>query len=110
MNLYVGNLTYDVVQDDLSDLFSQVGAVKSAVIIRDKYSGESRGFGFVEMESNDAGKEAIEKLNGTELKGRAIVVNEARPRTDSRGGRGGGYRGGGGSKPRNSGNYRGGGR
>jgi len=93
MNLYVGNLSYDVVQHDLENLFSTIGAVKSAVIIRDKYSGESRGFGFVEMESIDAGKEAIEKLNGSELKGRNIVVNEARPRKDNR--RSGYNRGGG---------------
>lgn len=109
MNLYVGNLTYDVVQDDLTQLFSQVGTVKSAVIIRDKYSGESRGFGFVEMESNDEGKAAIEKLNGTELKGRAIVVNEAKPRSDNRGGRSGGHRGGGsgGGRYRSGGSQRG---
>ncbi|MBN1481372.1 RNA-binding protein [candidate division KSB1 bacterium] len=94
MNLYVGNLTYDVVQNDLENLFSQIGPVKSAVIIRDKYSGESRGFGFVEMESQDDGKAAIEKLNGTELKGRSIVVNQAKPRRDNRAPRqGGGGRG-----------------
>lgn len=101
MNLYVGNLSYDVVQTDLETLFGQVGAVKSAVVIRDKYSGESRGFGFVEMESADAGKQAIEELNGTELKGRSIVVNEARPRAEGRGrgGRGGGHpRGGSGGR------------
>lgn len=104
MNLYVGNLTYDVVQDDLESLFGQIGPVKSAVVIRDRQSGESRGFGFVEMESLDDGKAAIEKLNGTELKGRNIVVNEAKPRRNNRegrrgsgrGGYGGGSRGGGG--------------
>jgi RNA recognition motif-containing protein len=108
MNLYVGNLTYDVVQDDLESLFSQIGPVKSAVVIRDRQSGESRGFGFVEMESLDDGKAAIEKLNGTELKGRAIVVNEARPRRDNRGGRRGGGRGGYGGRGggHNSGGYR----
>ncbi len=104
MNLYVGNLSYDVVQTDLETLFGQIGTVKSAVVIRDKYSGESRGFGFVEMDSTDDGKKAIEDLNGSELKGRAIVVNEARPRAENRGRggqrggpRGGGRRGGGGS-------------
>ena len=111
MNLYVGNLSFDVVQDDLETLFKQAGAVKSAVVIRDKYSGESRGFGFVEMETSDEGKAAIEQMNGTELKGRAIVVNEAKPRNDNRqsgGGRGdqrgggGGYRGGGRSGNLNS--------
>lgn len=93
MNLYVGNLTYDVVQNDLENLFSQIGPVKSTVIIRDKYSGESRGFGFVEMESTDDGKAAIEKLNGMELKGRSIIVNEAKPRRDTRTSQKGGGRG-----------------
>lgn len=103
MNIYVGNLSFDVVQDDLTGLFGQVGTVSSAVVIRDKYSGESRGFGFVEMPSNDEGKAAIEKLNGSELKGRAIVVNEAKPRSDSRSGGGGGHRGGGGGGYRSGG-------
>ena len=108
MNLYVGNLSLDVVQDDLQKLFEQAGGVNSAVVIRDKYSGESRGFGFVEMESSEAGKAAIEQLNGTELKGRSIVVNEAKPRKDNRGSRrggGGGHRRGGGFQSGRSGNY-----
>ncbi len=109
MNLYVGNLSYDVVQTDLETLFGQVGSVKSAVVIRDKYSGESRGFGFVEMDSSDEGKKAIEELNGAELKGRTIVVNEARAREENRGGGRGGQRsgGGGGGGYRGSGGRRG---
>lgn len=91
MNLYVGNLSYDVVQTDLETMFGEIGTIKSAKVIRDKYSGESRGFGFVEMESNDDGKKAIEELNGKDLKGRKIVVNEARPRRDNR--QGGSQRG-----------------
>ncbi|MDZ7369940.1 MAG: RNA-binding protein [candidate division KSB1 bacterium] len=106
MNLYVGNLSYDVVQTDLEKLFGAIGTVKSAKVIRDQSSGESRGFGFVEMESVEEGKKAIEELNGKEVKGRAIVVNEARPRReDNRGGRqSGGY----GSSSYRSGNRSGG--
>jgi len=91
--LYVGNLAYSVTNEDLEGLFSQAGKVDSAVVVVDKFSGQSRGFGFVEMaDSNDAAK-AIEEFNDAELKGRNIRVNEARPRE---GGGGGGPRGGGG--------------
>jgi|ERR1700722_4877072 len=91
--LYVGNLAYSVTNEDLEGLFSQAGKVDSAVVVVDKFSGQSRGFGFVEMaDSNDAAR-AIEEFNETELKGRNIRVNEARPRE---GGGGGGPRGGGG--------------
>ena len=91
--LYVGNLAYSVTNEDLEGLFSQAGKVESAVVVSDKFSGQSRGFGFVEMaDSNDAAR-AIEEFNETELKGRNIRVNEARPRE---GGGGGGPRGGGG--------------
>jgi RNA recognition motif-containing protein len=91
--LYVGNLAYSVTNEDLEGLFSQAGKVDSAVVVVDKFSGQSRGFGFVEMaDSNDAAR-AIEEFNETELKGRNIRVNEARPRE---GGGGGGSRGGGG--------------
>jgi cold-inducible RNA-binding protein len=91
--LYVGNLAYSVNNEDLEGLFSQAGKVDSAVVVVDKFSGQSRGFGFVEMaDSNDAAR-AIEEFNETELKGRNIRVNEARPRE---GGGGGGPRGGGG--------------
>jgi cold-inducible RNA-binding protein len=95
MNLYVGNLSLDVVASDLEELFGQFGAVKSAVVIRDKFSGESRGFGFVEMGSQEDGQSAIEKLDGQELKGKKIVVNKARPRQERRD-RHGGHRSGGG--------------
>src|SRR5260370_41789318 len=92
--LYVGNLAYSVTNEDLEGLFSQAGKVESAVVVSDKFSGQSRGFGFVEMaDSNDAAR-AIEEFNETELKGRNIRVNEARPRE---GGGGGGRRGGGAS-------------
>jgi len=91
--LYVGNLAYSVTNEDLEGLFSQAGKVDSAVVVVDKFSGQSRGFGFVEMaDSNDAAR-AIEEFNDAELKGRNIRVNEARPRE---GGGGGGPRGGGG--------------
>jgi len=91
--LYVGNLAYSVTNEDLEGLFSQAGKVDTAVVVVDKFSGQSRGFGFVEMaDSNDAAR-AIEEFNETELKGRNIRVNEARPRE---GGGGGGPRGGGG--------------
>ena len=86
--LYVGNLAYSVTNEDLEGLFSQAGKVESAAVITDKFSGQSKGFGFVEMaNSNDAAK-AIETFNGAELKGRNIKVNEARARESSSGGRG----------------------
>jgi cold-inducible RNA-binding protein len=106
--LYVGNLAYSVTNEDLEGLFSQAGKVESAVVVSDKFSGQSRGFGFVEMaDSNDAAR-AIEEFNETELKGRNIRVNEARPRE---GGGGGGPRGGGGGYggPRGGGGGGGGG-
>ncbi|MFZ5933077.1 MAG: RNA recognition motif domain-containing protein [Patescibacteria group bacterium] len=77
--LFVGNLEYSVTGDDLREAFSQAGNVVDAVVISDKMSGRSRGFGFVEMGSEDEAKAAIEKLNGAEIKGRKINVNEARP-------------------------------
>ena len=107
--LYVGNLAYSVTNEDLEGLFSQAGKVDSAVVVVDKFSGQSRGFGFVEMaDSNDAAR-AIEEFNDTELKGRNIRVNEARPREGGGGGgpRGGG--GGGGGRDRRSGGRNGGG-
>jgi len=91
MNIYVGNLSYNTTEDDLRQAFQSYGEITSVNIIKDKYSGESRGFGFVEMGSDDSGKEAIENLNGTELNGRNLNVNEARPRKENRGG-GGGFR------------------
>ena len=101
-NLYVGNLSYTVTSDDLRDAFGEYGEVTSAQVVMDRETGRSRGFGFVEMSSG--GDEAINALNGADLKGRNITVNEARPREERRGGGGGG--GGGG---RGRGGYGGGG-
>ena len=80
MNIYVGNLDYKVNESDLESLFSEYGTVSSVKIITDKYSGRSKGFGFVEMENDDEARKAITELNGTSLKSRDITVNEARPR------------------------------
>ena len=82
MNIYVGNLSRDVTQDELHQAFASHGEVASANIISDKFSGESRGFGFVEMPKDDEARAAITALNGTDLKGRTLNVNEARPRND----------------------------
>ena len=81
--LYVGNLAYTVSNDDLQQLFSQAGQVQSVAVISDKFSGQSKGFGFVEMASADEAAKAIRQLNDTELKGRNIKVNEAKPRESS---------------------------
>lgn len=78
--LYVGNLDYSVTDDQLSDLFAQAGSVASAVVITDRHSGRSKGFGFIEMSSDEEAKKAIEMLNGKDFQGRKIIVNEARPR------------------------------
>ena len=99
MNIYVGNLSSDVTEDDLRQAFEALGQVASATVVKDKYSGESRGFGFVEMPGKAEAQSAITKLNGEQLKGRSINVNEARPRSEGRrGGGGGGRRGGGGGR------------
>lgn len=82
MNIYVGNLPYGVSEDELQELFAQFGAVKSAHIIKDRDTGNSKGFGFVEMEDSGEAETAINELNGSEVSGRNIKVNEARPRTD----------------------------
>jgi RNA recognition motif-containing protein len=102
MNIYVGNLSYEVNEEDLKQAFEDFGQVESVKIITDKYSGQSKGFGFVEMPAKAEGQSAIDGLNGKELKGRTLNVNEARPRTESRGGRGGygGGRGGQGGRRR----------
>ncbi len=112
MNIYVGNLSRDTTEDDLREAFEAFGQVTSVNIIKDKYSGESREFGFVEMPSKDEAQAALDGLNGKELKEKTIIVNEARPRPDNRGGgRGGGKgRGGGGSGWSGGGGGRGGGR
>lgn len=80
MNIYVGNLDYKLSEDDISNAFSKFGAVSSVNIITDKYSGRSKGFGFVVMDNDDEAKQAIEGLNETQLESRNIVVNEAKPR------------------------------
>jgi RNA recognition motif-containing protein len=89
MNIYVGNLDWGVSEDDLKTAFEEFGSVESAKIITDRYSGKSRGFGFVEMPDEAEAKAAIAALNSKDLKGRAIKVNEAKPRRDDRGGFGG---------------------
>ena len=81
MNVYVGNLSYDLSEDDLKTAFEEHGDVSSAKIIFDRYSSRSKGFGFVEMSSDDEAKAAIEALSGKELGGPTMVVNEARPKT-----------------------------
>lgn len=98
MNIYVGNLSRDVTDEDLRQAFEEFGQVESINIIKDRFSGESRGFGFVEMPSKEQAQSAITGLNGKKLKERAMNVNEARPRTERRGGRGGRGGGGGGGK------------
>lgn len=98
-NLFVGSLSWGVTDDQLSEFFSSVGTVVSAKVIVDRETNRSKGFGFVEMSNDDEAKAAVEKLNNAELDGRAITVNEARPREerprrDFGGGNGGGNRGG----------------
>lgn len=97
--LYVGNLPYTVSEEQLRELFTQVGEIASVTMITDKYTGESKGFGFVEMSTDDQAAEAIKRFNGYTLSNRNLTVNEARPREERSGGGGGGYndrRGGGG--------------
>jgi RNA recognition motif-containing protein len=103
--LYVGNLAYTMSDSDLEKLFQEHGSVQSAQIIMDRDTGRSKGFGFVEMGSDQEAQAAIAALNGKEVEGRALTVNEARPKTEGGGGRGG-YGGGGGGR----GGYGGGGR
>lgn len=105
--LFIGSLSWDTTDDSLRNFFAQAGTVVSATVLTDKFTGKSRGFGFVEMSSDEEAQKAISELNGKELDGRPIVVNEARPMAprDNRGGGGGG----GGYRPGGSGGYRGGG-
>lgn len=111
MNIYVGNLSKEVTDDDLQNLFAEFGNIRSVKVIRDLFSGESKGFGFVEMPGASEAQKAINSLNTKDLKGKKIVVNEARPKTDSKGGsRGGGGRGGSGGMNRSGGGGNGGGR
>ncbi len=114
--LYVGNLSYQTTDQQLHELFSEAGNVASAQVVTDRYTGEARGFGFVEMASEDEAQQAIAAINGRNVGGRALVVNESRPREGgggggSRGGSGGGssYGGGGGSRSGGSGGGYGGG-
>ena len=94
MNIYIGNLTFDVSEDDLREAFEQFGEITEVRLIMDKFSGKSKGFGFIEMPSKDEAEKAIEEMNGKDFKGRDLTVNEAKPKVD-RGGRGGGGRRGG---------------
>jgi RNA recognition motif-containing protein len=105
MNIYVGNLSWSMTDDDLNSLFSQYGTVSSAKILKEKNTGRSKGFGFVEMEDEEAAKTAIATLNESEVQGRKLIVNESQPRPEGGGYKksGGGYGGG-----RSSGGYGGG--
>ena len=100
MNLYVGNLSRQVTEDDLRQAFEAHGEVSSVALIKDKFSGEPRGFAFVEMPAKAQALAAMQALNGYELMGRSLVVNEARPREERRGGGGGGPRRGGNDRRR----------
>lgn len=114
MNIYVGNLSWNLKDQDLSNLFASHGEVASAKIVTDKFTNRSKGFGFVEMPNDDQAQAAIAALNGTEVDGRNIVVNESRPKPEggggggfkkrSFGGGGGGYKGGGGGGFKKGGN------
>jgi RNA recognition motif-containing protein len=104
--LYVGNLPFKATDAELESLFAQAGTVTSAKIITDMYSGQSKGFGFVEMATDEEAAAAVEKLNGTNFLNRALTVNEARPQTKREGG--GGRPGGGGGRPGGGGGDRGG--
>ena len=90
MKLYVGNLSFNTSSDDLQQLFAQAGTVETASVVEDRDTGRSRGFGFVEMSSKEEGQAAISQFNGKEVNGRALNVNEAKPREDRGGNRGGG--------------------
>jgi cold-inducible RNA-binding protein len=108
--LYVGNLPFSVTEDSLQQLFSQSGKVESATIITDRDTGRSKGFGFVEMSTEQEAADAITKFNGTDFEGRSITVNEARPKAPREGGGGGrGFGGGGGGGGRDRGGRGGGG-
>ena len=109
MKLYVGNLSFQTSSDDLQQLFAQAGTVESSSVVEDRETGRSRGFGFVEMSSNEEGAAAIAQFNGKEVNGRSLTVNEAKPR-ENRAGGGGGRGGFGGNRGGGSGGNRDGGR
>ena len=115
MNIYVGNLSWSMTDDDLMNLFTEHGSVTSAKILKDKMNGRSKGFGFVEMEDDEAAKAAIAALNEIEVQGRKLIVNESQPRQEgdrpkrSFGGGGGGYKKSGGGGYGGGGNRGGGG-
>lgn len=92
MNIYVGNLSWTMTDEDLSSLFTQFGTVTSAKILKDKMNGRSKGFGFVEMDDAEAAKTAIASLNENEIQGRKLIVNESQPRTEGEGGGAGGFK------------------
>ncbi len=109
MNIYVGNLSWSMTDDDLMNLFTQFGTVSSAKILKDKMNGRSKGFGFVEMDDAEAAQAAISNLNETEVQGRKLIVNESQPREEGSGGykkSGGGGYGGGGSRGGSGGGYK----
>jgi RNA recognition motif-containing protein len=113
MKLYVGNLSFNTTNQDLNDLFGEIGTVESTNIIEDRETGRSRGFGFVEMSSQAEGETAIAQLNGKEVDGRELKVNQAKPQENRGGGGGRGGYGGGGGRGGNrggGGGYGGGGR
>jgi len=111
MKLYVGNISFNTSNQDLNDIFGEFGAVESANVVEDRETGRSRGFGFVEMSSKSEGEAAISALNGKEVDGRELKVNEAKPREDRGfGGGGGGGRGGRGGNGGGGGGYGGGNR
>ncbi|MFG0268142.1 MAG: RNA recognition motif domain-containing protein [Rhodopirellula sp. JB055] len=108
-NIYVGNLSFKATEDELRGAFEQYGEVSAVNIIMDRETGRSRGFAFVEMADAEGAKDAIENLNGQEIDGRSVTVNEARPREPRGGGGGGGYGGGGRGRGGGGGGYGGGG-
>jgi|SRR6185437_864259 len=105
MNIFVGNIPFQSEESDLQSIFEKYGEVSSVKIIQDNFTGRSKGFGFVTMENNEEAQKAIEAINGYDLQGKALTVNEARPRTEG----GGGNRGGGGGNRGGGGGYGGGG-
>ena len=117
MNIYVGNLSWTMTDEDLTNLFTEFGTVTSGKILKDKMNGRSKGFGFVEMEDDEAARTAIASLNETEVMGRKLIVNESQPRQEGEykkrpgggGNGGGGYKKSGGGGGRSSGGYGGGG-